>query len=212
MFISQLLLDPASRQVQAEIANRYELHRTLTAQFPAERRMDIGLLYRIELPESQVYQPIRLLIQTQIEPDWREIDRSGFVIETPQIKEFVTDFKVGEHYYFRLLANPSVRRAHPDGKSKRVGLYKLEEQEDWISRKGDQGGFSVEVLEIRNLGMIESIKRKDQRIYQIQHLGVQFDGVLKVSHEETFSNTLIQGLGSAKAFGFGLLSLARPTV
>ena len=73
------------------------------------------------------------------------------------------------------------------------------------------GGFSIEVLEIKNFGMIESIKRKDQCNYHIQHLGVQFDGILKVTHEEIFLKTLIKGLGSAKAFGFGLLSLAKPT-
>lgn len=212
MFLSQLLLDPVSRQVRAEITNRYELHRTLTAQFPAECRMDIGLLYRIELPDSQVYQPIRLLIQTQIEPDWRGIDRSGFVFETPQVKEFVPDFKVEERYCFRLLANPTVRRVQLDGKSKRVGLYKPEEQQSWISRKAKQGGFSIEALDIKNFGMIESIKRKDQHVFQIQHLGVQFDGILRVTHEEIFLKTLINGLGSAKAFGFGLLSLARPMV
>ena len=30
MYLSQLLLDPASRRVQSELSNRYELHRTLT--------------------------------------------------------------------------------------------------------------------------------------------------------------------------------------
>lgn len=209
MFISKLSLDPASRQVQAEIANRYELHRTLTAQFPEARREDIGLLYRIELPDRQSYMPITLLVQSQIEPDWRLIARSGLLMEPPQVKEFVISFAVGDEFYFRVLANPTVRRSQPDAKGKRVGLYGLEEQQAWILRKAEQGGFSIRSYEIRDLGMIESLKRQNQRVYRIQHLGIQFDGILRVSDEKRFLDTIVKGVGSAKAFGFGLLSLAK---
>ena len=41
-----------------------------------------------------------------------------------------------------------------------------------------------------------------------EFLAVRFDGLLAVTDPALFRNTLQTGIGSAKAFGFGLLSLA----
>ncbi|MDY6846394.1 MAG: type I-E CRISPR-associated protein Cas6/Cse3/CasE [Chloroflexota bacterium] len=209
MYLSKLLLDPASRQVQKEISNRYELHRTLTAQFPQESRENIGLLYRIEMPDRQVYQPIRLLIQTQLEPNWKKFVDKELLTDRAQVKEFNLNFITKTSYYFRLLGNPTMRKKQPDGSGKRVGLYKIEEQENWLSHKAEQGGFRVLAVTLTDLGLIESIKKKNSRTHNIKHLGIQFDGILTVTNPEKFEKTIIKGIGSAKAFGFGLLSLAK---
>jgi CRISPR system Cascade subunit CasE len=41
-------------------------------------------------------------------------------------------------------------------------------------------------------------------------LSVQFDGLLQVLDPDALWHTVQAGVGSAKGFGFGLLSLARP--
>lgn len=209
MFLSKLLLDPQNRQVQKEIANRYELHRTLTSQFPNQNREAIGLLYRVELPVGQVYQPISLLIQTQLEPDWGVLEQKGMLLETPQVKQFEIAFHGGQRFYFRLHGNPTIRRKQPDDKTKRVGLYSEEEQEEWINRKANFSGFSLSDLRITDLGLVESLKKKDGHTFTISHLAVQFDGLLQVNDPSLFTGSLTNGIGSAKAFGFGLLSLAK---
>jgi CRISPR system Cascade subunit CasE len=209
MYLSQLLLDPASRQVQSELSNRYELHRTLTAQFPTNQRGDINLLYRVEFPERQGYQPITLLVQSGIEPDWSELSDSGLLMDAPQVKTFDTFFTTGFVYYFRLLANPTMRTNLPGGTSKRVGLYGSVAQNTWLQRKADQAGFSVNSVILKDLGILESIKKKNNHTYQIKHLAVQFDGLLSVADPQLFKTALVKGIGSAKAFGFGLLSLAK---
>ncbi len=209
MYLSKFLLDPASRQVQAEIANRYELHRTLTAQFPQNSRESIGLLYRIELPDRQTYQPISLLVQTQIKPDWKLIAETGLVIDQPMVKTFDPVIEDGRTFFFRLLGNPTIRRKQTDGKSMRVGLYTEDEQMDWIERKAALSGFDIQGIKISDLGLVESIKRKNNCTHVIKHQAVQFDGVLTVKNTDIFKKALVNGIGSAKAFGFGLLSLAR---
>lgn len=208
MFLSKLLLDPQHRQVQKEMANRYELHRTLTAHFPNQKREDIGLLYRVELPDGQIYQPISLLIQTHLEPDWGMIEGKGMLLEVPQVKQFEVDFRKDQRFFFRLHGNPTVRRKQPDEKSKRVGLYSEEEQKEWINRKAKQSGFLISDLRITDMGLLESLKRKNGKNFTISHLAVRFDGLLQVNDPILFSKALASGIGSAKAFGFGLLSLA----
>jgi CRISPR system Cascade subunit CasE len=209
MYLSQILLDPASHQVQSELSNRYELHRTLTAQFPSNQPKEINLLYRVEIPERQVYQPIPLLVQTTIEPNWSGLSRSGLVAGLPQVKTFSPAFPNGANYYFRLLANPTMRKKQPDNKSKRVGLYSTEAQTEWFKRKAQQGGFTVDCLNLSDHGLVESIKKKNKQTHHIKHLAIQFDGLLCVTDPQLFQKTLLKGIGSAKAFGFGLLSLAK---
>ncbi|MEL7170368.1 MAG: type I-E CRISPR-associated protein Cas6/Cse3/CasE, partial [Bacteroidota bacterium] len=43
---------------------------------------------------------------------------------------------------------------------------------------------------------------------RLGHFGVRFDGVLRVDNSVKVLDALRQGIGPAKAFGFGLLSLA----
>lgn len=209
MYLSKLLLDPANRQVQSEIANRYELHRTLTKQFPETNRADIGLLFRIEIPDQHSYQPIILLVQSQVKPSWQGLLESGLLTEPASIKEYDISASAGENYYFRLQANPTIRKKQSEGHSKRVGLYTAEDQKAWLERKAESGGFLIRTAKIHDLGLIRSTKLKGDRKHPIQHLGIQFEGVLKVTDADIFFQTIKNGIGSAKAFGFGLLSLAR---
>ncbi|MGI6156807.1 MAG: type I-E CRISPR-associated protein Cas6/Cse3/CasE, partial [Enterococcus lemanii] len=43
---------------------------------------------------------------------------------------------------------------------------------------------------------------------RLSHLAVRYDGLLRVRSSEVFGEALAAGIGSAKGFGFGLLSLA----
>ena len=54
-----------------------------------------------------------------------------------------------------------------------------------------------------SLTMIE-VEQQDK----LRHFAVCFEGVLKVTDEDLFTETVENGIGSAKGFGFGLLSLA----
>ena len=45
--------------------------------------------------------------------------------------------------------------------------------------------------------------------HDITHFAVKFEGELVVTDPTRFAETLKNGIGSAKGFGFGLLSVAR---
>jgi CRISPR system Cascade subunit CasE len=104
------------------------------------------------------------------------------------------------------LANPTKRLSkslsQSRDESKRVGLYKPEEQLAWLARKGEAHGFQV-VSAVPN----RQPEMKDRQ-HLLEFLGVQFDGLLTVTAPEQLAESVINGIGSAKAFGCGLLSLA----
>ncbi|MGV8049188.1 MAG: type I-E CRISPR-associated protein Cas6/Cse3/CasE [Anaerolineaceae bacterium] len=209
MYLSKILLDPSSKRVQNEISNRYELHRSLMSQFEDAKREEIGLLYRLEFANGYEYQPITLLVQTQVAPDWQLWEKYNGPANQAEVKEFQVETTPGARYYFRLLANPTVKVKQADEKGKRLGLYQPTEQLEWLKRKSRLNGFLLEALNLTDKGMVESTKRDQGTVYHIKHLAILYEGILVVTDQYQFSNSLIRGIGSAKAFGFGLLSLVR---
>ena len=51
-------------------------------------------------------------------------------------------------------------------------------------------------------------QRADDCNHNLKFLSVQFDGILQVIEPKRFRKTLVEGIGSGKAYGFGLLSIA----
>lgn len=141
----------------------------------------------------------------------------------------------GQTLRFRLRANPTKRIAKQDDpmKGKRVELIRENDQLDWLIRKGLErergiaGGFELLMKEVEDrTGEIRKIprvnvcsegkhkgrKRDAMGGYVTTHLAVLFEGLLRVTDSKAFLETLVRGIGSGKAFGFGLLSVApRPT-
>jgi CRISPR system Cascade subunit CasE len=109
---------------------------------------------------------------------------------------------------FRLRANPTAKRKFPSGDRKRVGLYREEEQMAWLMRKGEQGGFRT--LSVRTSGQdtLRGRVKRGEKTHSLRLLAVQFDGLLQVTDPDRLRETVRQGIGSGKGFGFGLLSLA----
>lgn len=209
MYLSKLTLDPRSRQVQAELSNSYQMHRTLMHTFPDETKDRERVLYRLETNRTPPH--LVLLLQSKLRPEWSALEQMGYLLQSTQVKAFDPQFHVGQVLAFRLRANPTKRlkSSRDDKLGKRVGLYRSEEQEQWLVRKASLHGFSVLSVQVAGLADQFAFKAEDGRRMKVTHHGVGFDGVLEVGDVGLFTQAVIGGVGSAKGFGFGLLSLAR---
>lgn len=76
----------------------------------------------------------------------------------------------------------------------------------WITRKGEQGGFAVEEETLRTTPRGREHFHKNDNAGL--HSAVEFEGILSVTDRSRFYEAFKQGIGSAKAFGYGLLVLA----
>ncbi|WP_281492764.1 type I-E CRISPR-associated protein Cas6/Cse3/CasE [Leptospira meyeri] len=95
-------------------------------------------------------------------------------------------------------------------KSKRIEIYKENEQVDWLKRKGEQSGFQILNLQFDKGEKESASKKTDGRIiHDIDLLSVTFSGILRVTNKEDFKHAYCNGIGSGKAFGCGMLLLAR---
>jgi CRISPR system Cascade subunit CasE len=215
MFYSLLTLNARSCRVQREVNAPYELHRTLLAAFPAEtihapRTGDgAGLLYRLE-PWGAGW---RILVQSHGAPDWSHLP-AGYLAEPAQTKECTPEFAAGQRLAFRLRANPTKRLSagkNGDLLGRRTGLYAEDEQLAWLARKAGQHGFTVLGVQVSPSVTVEQEKAiaRGDGVHRLEFLSVQYDGVLEVADAAAFERAVAGGIGSAKGFGFGLLSLAR---
>ena len=225
MYLSKLTLNPRSRFARVDLASPHQMHKTIMRAFPDADDGGPGrVLFRVDRTKDEYDQPIPIvLVQSDKEPDWSRLTRvpeyGGYAhVEKP--KEFDAVFPVGRRFVFRLRANPTVKRiiSTDDGepvlnrkgkpKSARHGLFTEEQQEQWIQRKADAGGFHV--LTCRTIPeptVQDTIKKNAHLRRRATFHAVRFEGVLEVTDPETFRNTVQAGIGSAKGMGFGLLSI-----
>lgn len=199
LHLSRLVLNPASLRVQSELLRPYQLHRTLCRAFQ-EKPMG-RLLYRLETDSAL---PV-LLVQSPAAGDWSHLWRSEYLHEphellpeNPAQKLFAPCFEPAQVLHFRLRANPTYRAG-----KRRFGHLSAQWQTAWLARKAAQHGFSV----VEAIGREEGFQKLQKGPQRLRFYGVLFDGVLRVEQPERVTEAIRQGIGSAKAFGFGLLSV-----
>lgn len=227
MILSRLLLNPRSRTVILDRADVHSLHRRVMAGFPKSLPEGERVLFRLD--ESQHDGCLNLLVQSlHAQPDWAALP-TGYLLQSdpfaplpnPAIKRVDLTFRADQWLHFRLRANPTVKKRleqrPPDGKGqgKRVAIIREEAQLAWLGRKAEAGGFHFRSGDVRvaEPGREFGLTREDPRVGRRHRLElhiVQFDGLLQVTDPERFAATLQRGIGSAKGFGCGLLSLAAP--
>lgn len=198
MYLSRLLL------TGEQLHNPYEIHRTLWAAFPDASDQARDFLFRVEQSSSRQAQ---VLVQSQRQPT-ADAENARLLASKP----FELNVLEGSQLRFLLIANPvkTIVDGHDRLDSKgevkkcRVPLINETEQIAWLHRK---------LADAALVGKVEVEKqlplhfRKGGKPGKIQPYA--FKGVLQVSNIQQLNEVVQQGIGPAKAFGCGLLSLAR---
>ena len=204
IYLSKLILNPASQMAQSEFNSPYEMHRTLMRGF-ADKREYGNVLHRLDInPYTGV---TALLVQSTVEPNWQPLTQIGqgqYLLSPPVWKAIDLDLPNGRILQFRLTANPTKRLSSGKGNKpgKRIALFKETDQLAWLHRKGTIHGFRLRNAQISHAG-----KQTDQQ-RNLTLFTVQFDGLLQIIDSEEFNSAMRNGIGPAKAFGCGLLSIA----
>lgn len=116
-------------------------------------------------------------------------------------------------YRFDLRANPTKKvtpkgeNGKREGQGKRVALLAPGQLEEWMERKASAAGFALEAgnLRISARGPTHFRKQKGRQPGTLSI--VDFGGTLRVLDRGAFKAAFANGIGSAKAFGCGLLML-----
>ncbi|MFT4034128.1 MAG: type I-E CRISPR-associated protein Cas6/Cse3/CasE [Patulibacter sp.] len=216
IWLSRLKLHPRDPLVLRDVGDWTQLHRTVMSAFPQHDgptpRAHFGVLFRVE-PRAGAEPPV-VLVQSQVEPDWSSLPEGYTLACDVRDASALLDTAVpGGQFAFRLTANATKKVAALPGDtavrkhSARVALLAEDAQLDWLQRRAALAGFSAESQDIR-VSQLAPTGGSGRSAVTVQP--VQFDGRLTVEDPDAFKGALRDGIGPAKAYGCGLLSLARP--
>lgn len=210
-WLTQICLDHAT-VARRKLLDNHDWHRVAWQCFPGRPSDGRDFLTRVD--ESP--QGFRLLIvspQSPTRPDWC-LEHGWKSSEIPA-KYFDCS-----RYAFQLRANPTKKvidlnkqkivgndgRINRNKNARRIPLRDPSDLAAWFQRKATAGGFAIEADTLRIIpeGQDHFNKAHQRGV----HASVEFRGTLRVTDPDAFQRTFQTGLGSAKAFGFGLLVLA----
>ncbi|WP_433270620.1 type I-E CRISPR-associated protein Cas6/Cse3/CasE [Actinosynnema sp. CS-041913] len=219
MFLTKLILNVRSREFRRDFADIHDLHRTVMSAYPntdgdIPARQAHGVLWRLD-PTHVGY---TAYVQSHTGPNWTKLP-AGYTTAPAEVRPLqpVLDAVApGCKLGFRLLANPTqdTRPIELKGKTRRVAHQKPEDQITWLIGKGNQHGFVIPTARDGQPDLAPSpvprmTGRKDGTTITVD--AVRFDGHLVITDPTAFTHALITGIGRAKAYGCGLLTLAPAT-
>ncbi len=240
IYLTKMTLNPNSRRVWDDLGNLQNMHRTVSKAFPKIElgesaphhlqktpRNTFNLLHRIDY-DSRNGKAI-LFVQSSVAPDWSFLQADYAVrIECKTVHEQYSNIENGMRMLFRLQANPTKRIGKSDEKAdekykpsemrkirRRVELRTDEEKINWLKRKGEDAGFRLTDMRIKEAlenAHVHSSSKQFGRLgrddVKMTLGSVVFEGVLQVTNAEKFRESLKTGIGTGKAYGFGLMSVA----
>lgn len=241
IYLTKMVLNPQSRKVWDDLGNLQNLHRTVSKAFPAvendeaathhERktpRNEFNLLHRLDFDRRSG--KAVLFVQSGIEPNWSFFQTDYAVrIECKTVHEQYANIENGMRLLFRLQANPTKRVGKSDERAdekfkpsderkirRRVELRTDEEKIGWLKRKGEDAGFQLTDVRIKEAvenavahSLSKQFGQSGRDDKKMTFGAVVFEGVLQVTDAEKFRESLRTGIGTGKAYGFGLMSIAK---
>lgn len=228
MYLSRIEINQQRRETIKAMSSPQIMHGAVAACFPASKNEDMRSLWRVDRLNNSCY----ILLQSLFKPDcthiveqfgWPATDQTW---ETKEYGDFLSRLENGQTWHFRLTANPTHSVCDGDkGKRGKVFAHvSVGQQKKWLLDKAGKCGFELVKSEFNfsedcpeenkyefNIVQREIRKfKRDEKQKPVIIAYATFEGLLKIKDIELLRNTLVSGVGRAKAYGCGLLTLARP--
>jgi CRISPR system Cascade subunit CasE len=215
LLLSQLSLNLNHRQVRRDLGNAYDLHRTLSRAFVDGPEAAVKpFLWRLE--SGRPLEPPRILVQSGAEPIWDQLPEGYVMSLADRAWRPEAVFRAGRAVKLRVLANPTVCRVPtpskdnpvPEGPArgqrKRLGLWREDEQLEWILRQAQRLGLSQVQAAVSRSERWRCRRGKSPLTVAV----AQFDGQAVISDPGALAAGVRSGIGHARMLGLGLVSVA----
>lgn len=213
MYLSRMYLNAHRRQARELLANPQKMHAAVLSSFPPNTpsESDEGrVLWRID----QTRESTALYVVSPTVPSFEHLqDQAGWSQDqswrTSDYSPMLNRVVKGQRFAFRLTANP-VHTVTEGGKKRRLAHVSSKNQLQWLLERQEQLGMSITDAD----GEPTAISSRSTRLKfnrngrQVTIQQATFDGKLEVTSAERLKSALTMGVGKAKGYGCGLLTLA----
>ncbi|MHB1008142.1 MAG: type I-E CRISPR-associated protein Cas6/Cse3/CasE [Propionibacteriaceae bacterium] len=218
-FLASVPLNPLRSGAQRLLSNPQRMHAAVEGALPPERSG--RLLWRVEHNRHAA----TLFISSPDLPSLQHLVEQAGWPDSPAGAPRVADLApllgqlaIGREFHFRVRLNPVQHKSSPDGRSVRLGHRTLAHQLRWFTERtcGDGASWGFSVSSSADIATVQVVERDHLRFTKTA-AGVPvvidtatFQGILTVTDVATIRNSILSGIGSAKSYGCGLLTLAPP--
>lgn len=207
-YFTRLFINPTRRGAQKLLSSPQAMHSAVEHGFPPEANQGEGrILWRLDHdPASHRH---ALFVVSPDKPDFSGlVEQAGWATspaESAQYGGLLDNLYTRQKWGFKACVNPTKKTRH----RKVVPIHGVEDQTEWLSRKLGTNGFSASPDE---MAVVDSEVLNFGRRTGGHHRRVRIDtatirGVLTIDDPEAARSTLINGIGRARAYGCGLITL-----
>ncbi|NNG20978.1 type I-E CRISPR-associated protein Cas6/Cse3/CasE [Naumannella sp. ID2617S] len=212
MILTRMHLNPQRRGARKLVSSPQAMHAAVLSGFPPT--VDAGrVLWRLDGAAGR--HPV-LWIGSQFPPDLAHLEEQAGWPSNPTTRSasldgLLTALSPDQQWAFRITVNPTHRADH-GGRKKVLAHVTVDQQTQWLLDRQDRLGCSLVdadgaptfTLEGRD---VKQFRREEGRVTLAT---ATFGGLLSVQDPDRLREVVTQGLGRGKAYGCGLLTLARP--
>jgi CRISPR system Cascade subunit CasE len=218
MYLSRIEINIRRRESVKLLSSPQIVHAAMMASFPSNE--DSGrVLWRIDRLGPSTY----IILQSDIKPDFSHVvDQFGWPAseqkwDSIEYDSFLEKIENDQVWRFRLTANPvhSINiSSQKQDRGKVVAHVTADQQKKWLIDRSSKYGFTIAdvstdikepALEIRSSGS-KQFPHDGQRV---SFNAVTFEGIIKVENADLLRDALKKGIGRAKGYGCGLMTIAR---
>lgn len=221
MYLTRMSLNGARRGARKLLSSPQAMHAAVLSSFPPGASQESGrVLWRLDRNDNA----LALYVSSSRRPDLTHvIEQAGWpslneTWQTVDISPFLGRLEAGQRWAFRVTGNPThAVREGERGRGKVMAHVTVDQQIGWLLQKAERHGFVVP----SNVFDEPELRLHDRRVHRFARrsdgaertvvLGTAtFDGVLEVVDPEALRAAIVDGIGRAKGYGCGLLTLAPP--
>lgn len=228
--LSRIWINPLRAASRPLLANPQVLHAAVLGGIPTQPVTE-RVLWRLDT--STTHRP-ELLVLTQSPPSWEHlIERYGWAhAEEPQAvtrdyQPLLDQLALGREFRFRLRANPISSTRNPASpttaqkdrldrdrpRGVRIAAQNATDQTTWLLDRLDRYGFEPVMVDDMPAVVVTGRQRLDftKRATggrRITIVTATYDGTIRVTDSSRASHSLLDGVGGARAYGCGLITLA----
>lgn len=229
MYLTRFQINPARNGARRLLVSPQRMHAAVLSAFPGPTSDENGrVLWRIDRVGSQLF----LLVVSPERPDLTHlVEQAGWPTletgwETRDYDPVLGRIEAGQRWAFRFTGNPVHSLPVEDGaKRGRVVAYRtIEQQLGWLASQGERHGFALATRAVEGLDAASGepvtgeastaritrseVVRFDREGSKVTLRIADFDGIVEITDAAAFRAALSRGIGPARAYGCGLLTIA----
>ena len=212
-YLSRVELNRYRIETRRALKSPQVMHAAVMSSFPCfDRDESERVLWRVDSIGPSTY----VLVQSPVRPDFSHmVDQFGWPLseqkwDSLEYDGFLGKICDGQVWRFRLVANPT-RKITENGRKMVAAHVTAAQQKAWLMERCERNGFVIPekdgepAFDIVSRNLTEF--KRDNKTVTIQY--VTFEGLLKVVDADRLRESMVNGIGRAKAYGCGMLTVAK---